>query len=297
MVGFVTWLRAEWDRAAGVGFLVAGAVCLVVGYSGVAGATYVPQALSFIASGGFFGLLLVAVGATLLITAALHDEWRKLDRIEKAIDRLAQSGAAAPLLEGEARNGRVATPHGESERASPGRPGAVPTAPPGGAGDSAGTQPAFLAVGLAGPTSPGAFAVTARPLQLSLLAGLAATALVGGGWMATASAVNDSTAYATILLGIGGLALAGTASAGWTLSLRRAARHRQAGLLAPFTGRLTGSDVTGAAASRQVAVANGLTRFHVPGCAATTGLTVRMIGGDEAAVAGLRPCPLCEPDR
>jgi hypothetical protein len=88
VTAFVSWLRAEWDRAVGVGFLLAGAVSLTVGYAGVADASYVPQALSFIASGGFFGFLLIVVGATLIVTAALHDQWRKLDLIEQAIDRL-----------------------------------------------------------------------------------------------------------------------------------------------------------------------------------------------------------------
>lgn len=296
MGGFVTWLRAEWDRAAGVGFLVAGATCLVVGYSGVAGSTYVPQALSFIASGGFFGLLLVAVGATLLITAALHDEWRKLDRIEQAIDRLAQSGVAATLVEGEAHNGSLTSPPGQGECPSTGRgeDGPAPSVSGGGEPDP---QPAFLAVRMAGPALPGPLAMTGRPLQASLLTGLVATALVAGGWVATASAVDDNTAYATILLGIGGLAVAGTASAGWTLSLRRAARQRQARLLGPFTGRLSSASTTDLASSGRVAVADGLTRFHVPGCAAMSGLTVRLISVDEAACTGLRPCPLCETGR
>ncbi len=264
MAGFVKWLRAEWDRAAGVGFLVVGAICLAVGYSGVAGATYVPEALSFIASGGFFGLFLVAVGSTLLITAALHDEWRKLDRIEQAIDRLAQTDTPVVLDAGsEDRNSRSpAPPASAPERSSPGA-----------------SQPA----------------VAASALRFSALAGLVAAVLVAGGWVATASAVDDTTAYATVLLGIAGLAVAGTASTGWTLSLRRANRQRQAHLLAPFGAALALAGGGPGAAPHRVAVADGLTRFHTPGCAAVSGLAVRLVDPDHAARSGLAACPLCEP--
>ena len=264
MAGFVKWLRAEWDRAAGVGFLVVGAICLAVGYGGVAGATYVPQALSFIASGGFFGLLFVAIGSTLLITAALHDEWRKLDRIEQAIDRLAQSGGPVVLDAGsEDRNSR-------------------PSAPP--ASELARSSPA--------PSPP---AVAAPAFRFSAVAGVVAAALVAGGWVATASAVNDSTAYATGLLGIAGLAVAGMASTGWTLSLRRANRQRQAHLLAPFGAALAMAGAGPSACPGRVAVADGLTRFHAPGCAALSGLAVRLVDHDHAARSGLAACPLCEP--
>jgi hypothetical protein len=261
--GFVSWLRAEWDRAAGVGFLVAGAICLAVGYGGVAGATYVPQALSFIASGGFFGLLLVAVGATLLITAALHDEWRKLDRIEQAITRLAEAGTAPDTGTPPVSGG--AAPEVDLTPAHPERPDRL-------------------------------VRVAAGPLKLSVVAGLAAVALLVGGWVATAAAVEDSTAYATILFGIAGLAVAGMASAGWTLSLRRANRARQATLLAPF-GLLAAAGPAPRLVTDQVAVADGLTRFHVPGCPAVAGLSVRFVDHDQASSSGLARCPLCAPGR
>jgi hypothetical protein len=274
VAGFVKWLRAEWDRAAGVGFLVAGAVSLAVGYAGVARASYVPQALSFIASGGFFGLLLVAVGATLLITAGLHDEWRKLDRIEKAIDRLAQAGPAVDLADHDADNGRAARTAG---------------------GDQAGLQPAVLASVLPEGGESALSAVGSRPALLVGIVGLvAAASLVGGGWSATASAVTDTTAYSTVLLGISGLALTGVVSAGWTLSLRRAARVRQARLLEPFAALLTDAAGGSAGGGRgAVAVAEGLTRFHTPGCAALAGLDVRMVDHGEALRSGLVGCRLC----
>jgi hypothetical protein len=305
VAGFVSWLRAERDRAAGVGFLVAGAISLAVGYAGVADAAYVPQALSFIASGGFFGLLLVAVGATLLITAALHDEWRKLDRIEKSIDRLAQTLGGIDLTTGDLTAGD----HPSAGSTTPDSGGNGLAAGP--AVTPAARQRAVLATaletsrrggaggaGLAGPSGGAAVAAApgSRPALLAAVAGLVvSTGLVGGGWTATASAVNDDTAYATILLGITGIALAGVVSAGWTLHLRRVARARQARLLEPFGPYLPSLTAAGSGAGSRVAVVDGLSRYHQPGCAALRGLAFRLVTPAEATGSGLASCRLCEP--
>ena len=80
-----TWLRAEWDRVAGYTLIGFGALCLLLGYLGVSDSPYVAEGLSFVMSGGIGGLFLLGAGATLLVTADLHDGWRKLDRVEQAI--------------------------------------------------------------------------------------------------------------------------------------------------------------------------------------------------------------------
>ncbi|MGH8990523.1 MAG: hypothetical protein ACRDZ7_03230 [Acidimicrobiia bacterium] len=80
-----SWLRAEWDRVAGFGMIALGAILLVFGYAGVSGSPYVAEALSYIMSGGIGGLFCLGAGATLLISADIHDEWRKLDRVEDAL--------------------------------------------------------------------------------------------------------------------------------------------------------------------------------------------------------------------
>jgi len=87
----VTWLRSEWDRVLGWTAIAAAVIALLLGYQGVSDAHFVAKELAYIISGGIGGLLLVAVGATLLISADLHDEWRKLDRIEDALRRPAGS--------------------------------------------------------------------------------------------------------------------------------------------------------------------------------------------------------------
>lgn len=87
-----TWLKQEWDRFLGVGFVVLGAVALYAGYQGIAGSAYVAEQLAYLVSGGLGGILLVAVGATFLIRSYLHDHWRQLDSIEDAIRSTAGIG-------------------------------------------------------------------------------------------------------------------------------------------------------------------------------------------------------------
>lgn len=104
-----SWLRAEWDRVAGFCLIALGALLLVLGYAGVSGSPYVAEALSYIMSGGIGGLFLLGAGATLLISADIHDEWRKLDRVEDALRAgepvpmpvapVAANGAEAPATE------------------------------------------------------------------------------------------------------------------------------------------------------------------------------------------------------
>ena len=79
---FSTWLRAEWDRVAGFGLIGLGALFVLLGYLGVRGTPFVAEQMAYIASGGIGGLFCLGFGAALLLTADLHDEWRKLDRLE-----------------------------------------------------------------------------------------------------------------------------------------------------------------------------------------------------------------------
>ena len=102
---FSNWLRAEWDRVAGFVLVILGAVFLVLGYIGVSDSPYMVENLAYIMSGGIGGLFMLGAGATLLISADLHDEWRKLDKVEDAI----RSGDKAParLVSTPASNGQA----------------------------------------------------------------------------------------------------------------------------------------------------------------------------------------------
>src|SRR5260370_12644565 len=113
------WLRAEWDRAAGVALVVLGVVFVAVGYNGVSGSPYVAEELAYLASGAVGGLFLLGCGATLWLSADLHDEWRKLDRIEAAIrgEKAAdapESDRAHAADDHQASNGGVVETNGET---------------------------------------------------------------------------------------------------------------------------------------------------------------------------------------
>jgi hypothetical protein len=79
------WLRAQWDRVAGTACIAAGAVLLVLTFQGVANSRFVADQIAQVTSGGLGALFLVAVGVMLRLQGDLHDEWRKLDRIEAAL--------------------------------------------------------------------------------------------------------------------------------------------------------------------------------------------------------------------
>jgi hypothetical protein len=85
MNALLLWLRAEWDRILGTVLILAGGACLVATYQAVANDRFVAEQLADVASGGLGGLFFVAVGVMLRLQADLHDEWRKLDRIEAAL--------------------------------------------------------------------------------------------------------------------------------------------------------------------------------------------------------------------
>ena len=95
MTGLRRFLRAEWDRVAGYGCLAAGLVVLVAGYGGVRRSADVIDEISYLVTGGLGAIFLLGVGATLLLSADLHDDFRKLHRVQQRLARLEE------LLEAE----------------------------------------------------------------------------------------------------------------------------------------------------------------------------------------------------
>jgi hypothetical protein len=77
-------LRAEWDWIVGFGLIAVAGVVLIVTWISVSGSRFVSDQLSYIVSGGLGGLVLLGLGAVLVVTAGLSDEWRKLNRLEDA---------------------------------------------------------------------------------------------------------------------------------------------------------------------------------------------------------------------
>jgi len=88
---FVIWCRTNWDRLLGWALVALGGVFLVVGTMRVSHARLLANSLSYLMSAGLGGLGCVAFGSALLISAASHDEWQKLDRIERCL-REVQAG-------------------------------------------------------------------------------------------------------------------------------------------------------------------------------------------------------------
>lgn len=87
------WVRANPDRAGAWTAVTLGSIVLFLGWQGASTTEYPAEQLPYIISGGIGGALLVAVGATLLISADLRDEWRKLDRIESCLQAATRDGS------------------------------------------------------------------------------------------------------------------------------------------------------------------------------------------------------------
>lgn len=81
----MTWVRSQWDRLSAGAALAAGVTALILGWRGVSGSAYPAEQLPYLISAGLGGLFLLGVATALWLSADLHDEWRKLDHIERAI--------------------------------------------------------------------------------------------------------------------------------------------------------------------------------------------------------------------
>lgn len=104
----VTRARSQWDRLTAAATAVAGAVVLVIGWRGVSGTAYVAEQVPYLISAGLGGLFLLGVSSALWLSADLRDEWRKLDRIERAI-RAGAAGEPGAVVGGAAPAGRDRT--------------------------------------------------------------------------------------------------------------------------------------------------------------------------------------------
>jgi len=90
------WLRLGWDRAVAVVLVLVGAAVIFAGWIGVSGEAYPAKQLPFMMSGGVGGMFLLGVGALLWLSGDLRDEWNKLDHIEDALNRLADTNLVDP---------------------------------------------------------------------------------------------------------------------------------------------------------------------------------------------------------
>jgi len=78
-------LRFQWDRTLAAALVVGGLVAVVVAWLLASDTILTFEQIPYLMSGGLIGVCLVAIGATLWLSADLRDEWRKLDRLEEAV--------------------------------------------------------------------------------------------------------------------------------------------------------------------------------------------------------------------
>lgn len=74
----LTILRTFADRIAAWTLIGLGVLALLLGYIGTRGTAYVAEQIPYIISGGMIGLFLLGLGAVLLLSSDLRDQWRAL---------------------------------------------------------------------------------------------------------------------------------------------------------------------------------------------------------------------------
>jgi hypothetical protein len=85
MKSLLKLFRYQWDRAVAAALVVGGLAAVVVAWILASNTILTFEQIPYLMSGGLIGVCLVAVGATLWLSADLRDEWRKLDRLEEAV--------------------------------------------------------------------------------------------------------------------------------------------------------------------------------------------------------------------
>ena len=272
---FKRFLRAEWDRVAGYAFVLAGVVALVFGFVGVRTAADVIDEISYLVTGGIGAIFLLGVGATLLLSADLHDDFRKLDRVEVKLDAIHQALVERhPDLVVDVR---PAGPDGS-----------------GAAGAAMAAARSALAPERAAPKvgASGVLAVR-RSRRLVLAGGIGALGLFLAGALVTANQASTDHMAGGVGLALSGGMLVAVLAGVMVGQLKGRLERQTLVALGPWLAEAA-SGATRAAAS-EVWVVDGLSLYHRAGCRALEG---RAAAGRARAMltAGLRPCGLCEPD-
>jgi hypothetical protein len=220
----------------------------------------------------------------LLILADLHDEWRKLDRIEAMLSgelplpsRL-QTNGSAPALSAPS------TPSAAPARAGVGPALLVETI----LVASNGSRPAEA------PSGPSAAAVFRRERLILGIGLLLAVAVLFGSWARAANVDAPKPAIAATGVAVFGLVLVALGAVGSTLTVKRHVQLRKARVFAPFLD-CDDDAIAAPAAAGSLVVAPGLTRYHRAECRSVAGLAVRSVDGRDVP-GGLAPCHLCDAD-
>jgi hypothetical protein len=275
------FLRAEWDRLAGYGCVAAGVVLLIAGFVGVRTSADVIDEISYLVTGGIGSIFLLGVGATLLLSADLHDDFRKLHRVEEKLDRIERLLLAEhPELLDRAGEGQLKPPH----RAD---------------GDHAAHSASAAAVG-AGAVPAGARATLAvrRGRLFAGIGVVVAAVLFAAGALRTANEPSTDHVAGPVGVALGGALLAALVAALMVAQLRAAVEQRKVAVfgswlvVAPDT--TDPATVTAGDGQGPIYVVAGLPLYHRARCQLLHDRSVTEI--DRGALpSGTAPCQLCEP--
>jgi hypothetical protein len=269
---FTRFLRAEWDRVAGYACLLAGAVALVFGFAGVRNAADVVDEISYLVTGGIGAVFLLGVGATLLLSADLHDDFRKLHRVEEKLDAVYRVLAAEhpELVDLEAPADRPPAAGPEAGAAAVDAPARVPA-----------------------PAAPGLLAVR-RFRRLAFGAIVVAGVLFVAGAIGTANEPATDGIARPVGLALTGAMLVAVVAGAMVGQLKGRLEHQQLAALGPWLASAGPSAAAPAGPASEVWTVDGLTLYHRAGCRALEGRNARAQAA--ATLAGdARPCGLCEP--
>ena len=256
-MAFMNWLRAERDRVAGWSLVALGGIMIFVTWLATSDTVLVSEQIPYLVSGGLGGLFFAAVGAAVLVRADVHDEWRKLDRIDAALGGRPPAEQSEPQAAGTNENGY-------DRQAS--------------------------TVALA-TTTP----VVLRHEAVSVVPLLIAGALIAVCWLQVSATGRVEQGLDETTLGIGGLLLGAVAAAWYALQLRSAVVRRRAAVLEPFTD-LADAEASAEqeeVARDGLWVVEGSRRYHRGNCAVLSGQPATSVSAVRET-AGLSPCRLCD---
>jgi hypothetical protein len=268
-VDFVTWLRAQRDRLAGWACIGLGAVMVISAWFSISGTSVVSAQLTYLASGGIGGLFFLGGGFGLLVRADLHDEWRKLDRIEGAL-------LGSPLPDTQA----------------------VKEAPRNGAPAAGGTtvQSAAPALMMSANGSVALASPVASRQEAVLLGGvLGAGALALLGWFRVSGTTDTQSGFNGLTIGLFGLLLAAAVVVYHSRSMRFGIAERRSRLFS-WVSTTSGEATRGGAKLSSIGwyVVKGSGRYHVAGChVLDTERTTEHVSSKQH-LADLEPCRLCD---
>ena len=85
MNDLIGWVRHQSDRVVSWMLVAVGVVCLIAGWVGVSATAFPGEQMPYVVSGGLVGLFLLGLGGVVWLSADLRDEWRELERLERAV--------------------------------------------------------------------------------------------------------------------------------------------------------------------------------------------------------------------